>query len=111
MTYFLSYIVLHSSQSWTDWLQHYLLPCPFKWLTGIDCPGCGFQRAFLLLLHGQWKASIQQYPPAIPLLLLGLFFLLKKRHFNGSEQLATLLSCLVGCLIIASYLNKMFFLD
>ncbi|MGK9128168.1 DUF2752 domain-containing protein [Olivibacter jilunii] len=100
--------LIFSSWSGIDWLQHHLLPCPFKWLTGIDCPGCGFQRALLLLFQGRWQASIVQYPPTIPLLLLGLFFLLKNRYFKKNEKLATVLSCLVGFLIITSYLNKMF---
>lgn len=26
--------------------------CPFKWLTGLDCPGCGSQRAVRALLAG-----------------------------------------------------------
>ncbi|MBQ3635359.1 MAG: DUF2752 domain-containing protein [Bacteroidales bacterium] len=26
--------------------------CPFKVLTGLDCPGCGSQRAIHSLLHG-----------------------------------------------------------
>lgn len=26
--------------------------CPFKWVTGFDCPGCGSQRALRSLLHG-----------------------------------------------------------
>jgi len=31
-----------------------LMPkCPFKLLTGWDCPGCGFQRAAHALLHGR----------------------------------------------------------
>lgn len=29
------------------------LPCPFHWLTGLDCPGCGSQRAMHDLLHGR----------------------------------------------------------
>ncbi|MEO8591517.1 MAG: DUF2752 domain-containing protein [Flavobacteriales bacterium] len=29
------------------------LPCPFHWLTGLDCPGCGSQRALHDLLHGR----------------------------------------------------------
>lgn len=28
-------------------------PCPFHWLTGLYCPGCGSQRAFHALLHGR----------------------------------------------------------
>lgn len=31
-----------------------LMPkCPFKILTGLSCPGCGFQRAMHALLHGR----------------------------------------------------------
>jgi Protein of unknown function (DUF2752) len=29
------------------------LPCPFHWLTGWFCPGCGAQRAIHDLLHGR----------------------------------------------------------
>lgn len=29
------------------------LPCPFHWLTGWHCPGCGSQRALHDLLHGR----------------------------------------------------------
>lgn len=27
--------------------------CPFKWLTGFDCPGCGSQRAVRALMRGE----------------------------------------------------------
>ena len=26
--------------------------CPFKWITGFDCPGCGSQRAIRALIAG-----------------------------------------------------------
>lgn len=29
------------------------LPCPFHWVTGLFCPGCGSQRALHDLLHGR----------------------------------------------------------
>jgi hypothetical protein len=31
--------------------------CPFHLLTGLDCPGCGSQRAFHALLHGHIAAA------------------------------------------------------
>jgi hypothetical protein len=35
-------------------VDHQLMPkCPFKLLTGLSCPGCGFQRAIHALLHGR----------------------------------------------------------
>jgi hypothetical protein len=33
-------------------LNHFFPPCPFYTLTGLFCPGCGSQRAFHDLLHG-----------------------------------------------------------
>src|SRR5579863_1603769 len=51
------------------WLQNHLLPCAFKTLFGIDCPICGFQRALLLLLQGNFTDSFKMYPPLIPCLL------------------------------------------
>lgn len=32
--------------------------CPFKLLTGFDCPGCGFQRALHAALHGEWGKAM-----------------------------------------------------
>ncbi|OOQ58908.1 hypothetical protein BC343_07300 [Mucilaginibacter pedocola] len=51
------------------WLKGHLLPCPFKYFTGIDCPGCGFQRSVIALVQGDLKVSLLLYPATIPLLL------------------------------------------
>lgn len=37
-----------------------LMPkCVFKTLTGLDCPGCGLQRALHALLHGKFSEAIR----------------------------------------------------
>jgi hypothetical protein len=33
--------------------------CPFHWLTGLDCPGCGSQRAVFSLLHGHFYQAMK----------------------------------------------------
>lgn len=39
-------------------LHHFFPPCPFYFATSLYCPGCGSQRAFHALLHGDlFKAS------------------------------------------------------
>ncbi|MDR6942879.1 DUF2752 domain-containing protein [Mucilaginibacter pocheonensis] len=67
-----NYITLQlfcSQPGFIHWLQNHLIPCPFKYLTGLDCPGCGFQRSVIALIQGNVHQSFSLYPPAIPLLL------------------------------------------
>ncbi|MBV9986832.1 MAG: DUF2752 domain-containing protein [Chitinophagaceae bacterium] len=65
-----------------NWFADHMLPCAYKSLFGIDCPLCGFQRALLLMLQGEWKASFALYPPLLPLLCLGIGFLLQRLFRN-----------------------------
>ena len=39
--------------------QYWFMPkCPFKLITGLNCPGCGIQRAIYALMHGEIKEAI-----------------------------------------------------
>ncbi|TDG37187.1 DUF2752 domain-containing protein [Pedobacter changchengzhani] len=91
-----------------NWLQNYLIPCPFKALTGIDCPGCGFQRSFLALLQGNFTQSWHLYPPTLPILLLFVItgFLIQFKVKNRSK-IINLLAIIVGNFVLISYLVKM----
>lgn len=40
----------------------YLPRCPVKTLTGFDCPGCGSQRMFHSLLHGDLRSAWSYNP-------------------------------------------------
>jgi hypothetical protein len=60
----------------TAWLEAHQLPCPFKQLTHFDCPGCGIQRSFVLMLKGDLYASFFMYPALIPIMLLFALLLL-----------------------------------
>jgi hypothetical protein len=37
-------------------------PCPFRALTGLNCPGCGTLRALHQLLHGNLRAAFRLNP-------------------------------------------------
>ena len=50
------------------WLENHLLTCPYKAMTGIDCPGCGMQRAVIELLKGNLSESLYLYPALIPII-------------------------------------------
>lgn len=54
-------------------------------MTGLDCPGCGSQRAIHHLLHLDLKAAFLSNPLlvlAIPYLLLGGYI----EYFGGKEK-------------------------
>ncbi|MCX2582254.1 DUF2752 domain-containing protein [Pedobacter sp. MR22-3] len=98
-----------SSISFFDWLQNHLLTCPFKALTGIDCPGCGFQRSLIALCKGDFETSWMLYPPTIPLIFLfltaGILYKFPVKH--QSLVLKTLM-LIVGNFVMISYIYKMF---
>jgi hypothetical protein len=63
--------------------------CPFRALTGLQCPGCGTARSLHQLLHGHPLNAFELNPLiflASPLLLLLLLFLTSSRF---SELLKT----------------------
>lgn len=45
-----------------DPMQEWAPKCPFKLLTGWDCPACGNQRALHALLHGDWAGAWRYNP-------------------------------------------------
>jgi hypothetical protein len=92
------------------WLQDHLLPCPFKYITGIDCPGCGFQRSFIALIQGDLHKSFLFYPPAIPLIIFfaygiadRLFNLDTKNHLVKKTGYM-----IIGSLVLVSYCFKLY---
>lgn len=53
----------------------FFLPCPFRYATGYLCPGCGSQRAFHQLLHGNLLQAFRLNPLlmlTLPILLYGI---------------------------------------
>jgi hypothetical protein len=95
-----------------SWLQDHLLICPFKYLTGIDCPGCGFQRAVLLLLKGNIYESIVIYPPAIPIILFFIYLLIERFLKLDSKQhyIKKLLLVIACTIVIINYGFKIWLL-
>lgn len=88
-----------------NWLQNHLIPCPFKYLTGIDCPGCGFQRSVLALIQGDLHKSFILYPPAIPLLMFFTYGLADKyfKLDNQKNNVKKMLFVVTGSIILISY--------
>jgi len=62
--------------SFTDWIERNMLPCFYKKYLGIDCPGCGMQRALIELLKGNFINSLKAYPALLPTIFLIVYLIL-----------------------------------
>ncbi|PWI31722.1 hypothetical protein DI383_03015 [Flavobacteriaceae bacterium LYZ1037] len=84
-----------------------MLPCLSKQILGFDCLGCGLQRAFVFLLHGEFIAAFKMYPAVytlIPLFLfIGLNFFFKFKHSN---KIINILAIISISIIVVSYTLK-----
>ena len=53
----------------------FFIPCPFNYVTGYHCPGCGSQRAIHQLLHFNVLGALKMNPLlvlSLPLLIFGV---------------------------------------
>jgi hypothetical protein len=87
-----------------------MFPCISKTLFGIECLGCGFQRALLLIIEGDFEAAFRKYPPIYSSLILlffvGLHYFDSKRNNKNSLLIVTVFNT---TLMIASYYYKHFY--
>jgi len=88
-------------------VDHYMLPCLNKKLFGFECMGCGMQRSFSLILHGDFVSAFYMYPAIytlIPLVLVIITSLLIK--FKYSSKIINILAIVSIIIIITSFIIK-----
>lgn len=87
----------------------WMLTCPVKAWTGVDCPGCGFQRSMWALVQGNLGESWHHYPPLIPFLVTVALLLVAFRTRLRHRMQLLAASVAVTCAFIAThYVCKMF---
>lgn len=88
-------------------LEKYMIPCLSKTLFGVECLGCGFQRAFLLLLRGDFAAAFGMYPAVYTTLLflgtIGVHFADKSRNY---QKFIVGMAVLNGLFMVGGYFYK-----
>ena len=95
----------------------YFPKCPLKQVTGLECPGCGSQRAVHHLLNFDIGASMDQNPMlvlSIPYLLLGFAFQLVKepgdqmlrwrKRLFGTKAIYVILTLIISFWILRNVL-------
>jgi hypothetical protein len=90
-------------------MEEYMVPCMNKSIFGIDCMGCGTQRAIALLLEGEFIEAFKMFPAIYTLLLFGLTISLhlldKKRNYLTS---IAVLAVANGIIMVVSYFYKIY---
>ncbi len=69
--------------------ENFFIPCPFYYVTGLYCPGCGSQRAMHLLLHGDILGAFRFNPLmvlTVPILIYGIGVILANWVFNTNYR-------------------------
>lgn len=84
-----------------------MLTCFSKYYFGVECPGCGAQRSFLSLLHGDFLESLALYPALIPFMLFTLVGVLSMvKSFKISLKWVVVLAIFTFLIMIIHYILK-----
>lgn len=90
-------------------MEDYMIPCMNKKIFGIECPGCGSQRALWLVMQGEFIAAFKMFPAIYTLILFFIFLFL---HFvdksRSYQKIIITLAVLNGAIMVVSYVYKHF---
>lgn len=89
-------------------IEKYMIPCVNKKLFGVECLGCGAQRALLLVLKGEFNAAFHMFPAIFTTILffivLGFHFIDKSKNYH---KIIISLAIINAIIMIVSYAYKM----
>lgn len=92
-------------------IEDFMLTCPSKKFLGIECFGCGAQRAIVLVFEGRFLEAYHLYPAVYTLLLflftLGLSFVDKKRKYGNLLMIMVVVNLVI---MVGSYYYRYFYL-
>ncbi len=88
-------------------INDYMIPCINKSIFGVECLGCGAQRALVLILKGEYKEAFYMFPPIYTTLI---FFIVASLHFidksRNYHKTMIILAVLNAVIMVVSYIYK-----
>lgn len=88
-------------------LEDYMLPCLNKEFLGVECPGCGLQRAVVLLFRGEFADAFYMYPAIYTLILLFVFLMADQLFtIRYSNKISIVLMLSTVFLILTNFILK-----
>lgn len=89
-------------------MEEFMLPCLNKQIFGIECFGCGLQRATALLFQGEFIAALKMYPAIYTLLLFFSFLIFDLFiKFKYSEKIKIFLLITNISIIVINFIIKL----
>jgi hypothetical protein len=90
-----------------EWLQTHMQSCFYKKYFGMECPGCGMQRALIELLKGNIWDSITLYPALLPTIFMVVYLILHIIFSFKNGAAVVKYSFIINViLILANYIAK-----
>ena len=87
-------------------LENNLLSCPWKEM-GLECTGCGLQRAVIHLLKGEFTLAFMMYPAIYTLMAMFVFLGIHlKFNFEHGARILKWLFVLKLAVIFVHYIIK-----
>lgn len=87
--------------------EDFMLPCPIKKFFGVECLGCGSQRAIVMVFEGRFSEAFHLFPAVYTLLIffgiLIISFIDKKRNYGN---ILIILAAVNLMIMIVSYFYK-----
>lgn len=92
-------------------IEDWMLPCPSKKFFGLECFGCGTQRAVLLVFRGDFAEAFYMFPAVYTLLLFLLFCVLNLIDRSRNYSKILIICAIINSLIMVfSYFYKQYFI-
>lgn len=79
--------------------------CPIRFFTGISCAGCGMSRAYLQLLHLNFREAFYYHPLFVCPIIFVIVFILSELGFP--KKYAKAIYSVIVILFIAVYVYRM----
>ena len=90
-----------------SYLEENLLSCTWKQNLGIDCLGCGMQRAIISILKGDFIEAFKMYPAIYTLFFMFIYLGLHiKFNFKRGSQILLYLFILNIVIMITNFILK-----
>jgi hypothetical protein len=91
-----------------QYLEEHMAACSFRSHFGIDCPGCGMQRAAISLLKGDIVESFHYNPGLLPVLFMFVFTVLQVIfHFKNGGKVLVWGYVLTVAVLFTNYILKL----